>query len=489
MKEGNFLLEESSSEGLRRIYVVQHSELSVPLYNIYFDRYLYLSNSMELKDNQNHYDVERNSQPWYGSKDSCISMKSQNGSMMFQSRDPIIKPDEKKEKKKPTESKVAGGHGIPVGHQTSYVETLMHVFKGNVGSGIFAMGDAFKNGGIIFGPIVVLFLGLICVHCQHILLATARTLTERHNIDEPPDFAETVELCFEKGPVRFQYLSAKMRKVVNVFLCVTQLGFCCVYFVFISENFKQVADFHGFVLDIHVHMSLILVPIALPCLVRNLKYLAPFSTLANVLMASGIIVVLYYSSQDLPFVSERNYIAELKQIPLFFGTALFAFEGIGLVIPLQNEMKSPKNFKRPCGVLNVGMTIVTSLYVIVGFLAYLKFGDDIKGSVTLNLPKDDVLYQSVKIVISIGILLSYALQMYIANGIIWPEVLKIVGPSKYPVFAELCFRMVLVCITCTPEKINFNWRYLVTERNTPKISHLDRFLNKRFLLSRSGKPV
>lgn len=52
------------------------------------------------------------------------------------------------------------------------METLMHLFKGNVGSGIFAMGDAIKNAGIILGPIAILILGIICVHCQHMLVST-----------------------------------------------------------------------------------------------------------------------------------------------------------------------------------------------------------------------------------------------------------------------------------------------------------------------------
>ena len=30
------------------------------------------------------------------------------------------------------------------------------------------------------------------------------------------------------------------RRVINVFLCITQLGFCCVYFVFCSQNIKLV---------------------------------------------------------------------------------------------------------------------------------------------------------------------------------------------------------------------------------------------------------
>lgn len=47
----------------------------------------------------------------------------------------------------------------------------MHLFKGNVGSGLFAMGDAIKNSGILFGPPVVIILGLVCTHSQHLLVS------------------------------------------------------------------------------------------------------------------------------------------------------------------------------------------------------------------------------------------------------------------------------------------------------------------------------
>lgn len=90
-------------------------------------------------------------------------------------------------------------------------------------------------------------------------------------------------------------------------------------------------DYYGFPLDVHLHMAIILLPILLSCLVRNLKYLAPLSAVANIFMAVGIVITLYFITQDLPAVSERNYIASVGQLPLFFGTALFAFEGIGLV--------------------------------------------------------------------------------------------------------------------------------------------------------------
>jgi Transmembrane amino acid transporter protein len=63
-----------------------------------------------------------------------------------------------------------GGHGIASSHPTSYLETLMHLLKGNVGPGLFAMGDGFKNCGILLAPFLTVALGIVCVHSEHILV-------------------------------------------------------------------------------------------------------------------------------------------------------------------------------------------------------------------------------------------------------------------------------------------------------------------------------
>lgn len=47
-------------------------------------------------------------------------------------------------------------------------------------------------------------------------------------------------------------------------------------------------------------------------------------------------------------------------------------------------MKKPQKFGRTLGVLNLGMSLVTILLILIGFLSYLKYGDQIEGSVTLN---------------------------------------------------------------------------------------------------------
>jgi len=78
-------------------------------------------------------------------------------------------------------------------------------------------------------------------------------------------------------------------------------------------------------------MLSLLVPLILMNLVRNLKWMAPFSMLANLLMAAGIGITFYYIFTETPKTNDTVQFSSFSQIPLFFGTAIFALEGIGVV--------------------------------------------------------------------------------------------------------------------------------------------------------------
>ncbi|XP_076669235.1 proton-coupled amino acid transporter 2 isoform X3 [Andrena cerasifolii] len=372
----------------------------------------------------------------------------------FQSKDPILAVEKGNDSENGTNE-----HGISVNHPTSYLETMMHLFKGNVGSGIFALGDAFKNAGLLLAPPLTIFLGVICVHAQHILVKCNEEATRRVNDPAATSgFAGTVEMCFATGPLALRKYSVLMRKLVNIFLCITQLGFCCVYFVFIAKNMKQVLDVYGISMDVHQHMAVILIPIMLSTWIRNLKYLVPLSSLANFLVTSGYLATMYIMCHDLPPIQERRYIADWHQLPLFFGTVIYSFEGITLVLPLKNEMKKPSNFNKALGVLNVGMVIVGTMFVAMGFISYLKYGDAVAGSVTLNLQSSEVvdgksvvvlssLPQCIMVAISLSILFTYALQFYVPVAIVWPGIVDQFGPFKWPVLAETVFRSALCFLT------------------------------------------
>lgn len=53
-------------------------------------------------------------------------------------------------------------------------------------------------------------------------------------------------------------------------------------------------------------------------------------------------------------------------------------------------MKTPKNFGKPFGVLNIAMSSIILLYFGMGLLGYMTYGDLTEGSITLNLPKNEM---------------------------------------------------------------------------------------------------
>lgn len=77
-----------------------------------------------------------------------------------------------------------------------------------------------------------------------------------------------------------------------------------------------------------VVVSALMVPYTM---VKSLKILAPFSAVANMINFVGFILIFVNLWQDLPATETRRSVAELENLPLFFGQVLFAFEGISLV--------------------------------------------------------------------------------------------------------------------------------------------------------------
>lgn len=62
------------------------------------------------------------------------------------------------------------------------------------------------------------------------------------------------------------------------------------------------------------------------------------------------------------------------------------------ILPLENEMKTPKAFVGKFGVLNRAMISIIILYVGMGLFGYLQYGNAAAGSITLNLPSETEMY-------------------------------------------------------------------------------------------------
>ncbi|KAG5876330.1 hypothetical protein JTB14_004985 [Gonioctena quinquepunctata] len=312
-----------------------------------------------------------------------------------------------------------------IAQPTSNGETLLHLLKGSLGTGILAMPLAFSHSGFVLGIAATAFVGFLCTFCVHMLLGCQYELCKRRKVPTMT-YPTTVECAFQDGPVFFQKIGPYAPHIVNIFLMLYQIGTCTVYTVFIGENIHLVLKEN----DINI----------------DARWIITVFDICERLDSSGFGIIVYYMARQDIVWEERKAFGSYRDYPLFLGTVLFALEAIGMMIPLQNEMKSPKSFVGICGVLNIGMTTIVVLYIGMGLFGYLAFGPEVGGSISYTIG-NAIPAQVGKVLLALAIYISHTLQMYPAIDIVWKQYLQPrLEKNPRQIFYEYAVRTILVFI-------------------------------------------
>lgn len=88
-------------------------------------------------------------------------------------------------------------------HPTSNADTLIHLLKGNIGTGILAMPMAFKMSGLYVGLFGTMVIGFICTHCMHMLVGCSKELCRRQRVPSM-DYSEVCYNVFRTAPPEFR---------------------------------------------------------------------------------------------------------------------------------------------------------------------------------------------------------------------------------------------------------------------------------------------
>uniref|UniRef100_A0A8D8SD52 Proton-coupled amino acid transporter 4 n=1 Tax=Cacopsylla melanoneura TaxID=428564 RepID=A0A8D8SD52_9HEMI len=310
---------------------------------------------------------------------------------------------------------------------TTNFETLIHLMKGSLGTGMLAMPIAFKNAGILDGLIGCVLISFIASYGMHQLLRMQHHVSKQLGVPLI-DYADAMKHAVTGGPKYLSWLARPAPYFVDFFLCSFQIGVCCIYVSFISNNLKQISDEYWITLNIHTWF-VITGAIVLPLnQLRNLHHLSPLSTAGDFLVLGGLGVVFYYIFRDGITVSPEVALipdTPFKGFALFFGTLMTAVQSIGVIVSLENNMKTPADYRKPFGVFNIGMVFITCLYGFTGLVGYCKYGNATQGSVTLNLPKESILPVLVKLAFAFVILFTYPLQCFMPIDILWRNYVRI----------------------------------------------------------------
>ena len=333
----------------------------------------------------------------------------------------LLTPGKRKRRRKHREA----GKGSPMG-------AALLLLKSFVGTGVLFLPRAFYNGGMLFSFLILVLLAGLSYYC-FLLLVSVRA---------------KVPLSY--GDMGLKIYGPGFRNMINFSLVISQIGFASAYIVFVSENLQAFIlavtrcrtswDIGWFI----IIQTLIFLPISL---YRNINNIQKLALIADLFIMLGLLYLYYY---DIKTIALRPGIADIANFnasswTLLIGTAIFTFEGVGLVIPIQSSMREPEKFPK---VLASVMVIIFVVFTSAGALSYAAYGSQTKTVILLNMPQDDKMVNGVQFLYSVAILMSTPLQIYPAIEITSQQLFSKTGKyNPYVKWKKNVFRffMVLLC--------------------------------------------
>ncbi|KAJ2549120.1 hypothetical protein IWW35_003894 [Coemansia sp. RSA 1878] len=273
--------------------------------------------------------------------------------------------------------------------------------KSFVGTGVLVLPRAFFNGGLLFSSILMSAIAWYALHCM-IMLSDVY-----------------LKVGGSYGDLALKLYGKPLKYCVMVSIVLAQLGFCCAYVIFVATNMQ---DLWNTLTDCKRQLStetwiliqlLIYIPLSF---VRKIKKFASLSVVGNLFIMIGLSYLLFYDFWSI-FTKGPGEIVQFNpsKFPLLVGTAAFSYEGISLVIPIVESMERKDKFNT---VLTASLVICAGLFVFIGALSYLAFGDKVETVILLNLPNGTAWTLGVQFLYSLAIIMSVPLQLFPAIRII-----------------------------------------------------------------------
>lgn len=284
---------------------------------------------------------------------------------------------------------------------TSTLKAFLLMLKSFIGTGVLFLPKAFSNGGLLFSIVMISVFGVYSYYCYYILVQ-AKTFTNVSSF----------------GEIGFKLYGKWMKNLILISLVLTQIGFSCAYIIFTTDNLKafihNIFNFDPNYYWFFIIQLVIFIPLSF---IRNVSKLSLTSLLANFCILSGLLIVVYFTVKEIAIngIKEFQPWINTSKFSLFIGTAIFAFEGIGLILPIQDSMKNPEKFPV---VLSMVIVTITMLMVLIATIGYLAYGESIHTVILLNLPQDSLFVNLIQFFYSIAIMLSTPLQLFPAISII-----------------------------------------------------------------------
>lgn len=312
-------------------------------------------------------------------------------------------------------------------HAIGALEASAALFKAIVGPGTLFLPAGVRNAGLLSSLTITLMTGVLATWCMSLVLEATRALRKRGVM--VLDFGDLGQAAFGKYG----------KWAVEVAVGASQMGFCTAYCVFVAENLQAVLfeAYGGTVGDaapedkscslpplfagkmLVYRIIAMVIPLLIPVTwVRQLRYFSASNMIANLLVLTSLLYVFVafgfrFGAGEAADVTTLRWFRPAETL-VYFGTASYAFEGIGVLLTVERSMSKPDHMKP---VIYATMVVAVSLQMIFSASAYVLYGDKTASVITVSLSRASFLggtvaVQAVQLAWVIEVLLTFPLQLF-----------------------------------------------------------------------------
>lgn len=263
-----------------------------------------------------------------------------------------------------------------------------------VGAGVLGLPYTFMKTGWFAGLIMLGTVAGITYYCMMLLVWTKRKLESDGHVK-----------IGSFGDVGFLVSGSVGKAMVDSMIVLSQAGFCVGYLIFIGNSLSSLMSDSESKMDYNslqpplLAGAKILGIAAKPVFIwavfpfqlglnaiRTLTHLAPFSIFADVVDIAAMLIVMV--EDVLQYMKNTPYLEAFTgfgMIPYGIGVAIYAFEGIGMMVPLEVEADKKHKFGQ---ILGLALFFIAITYGGFGLLGYCAFGSGTRDIITLNMGRN-----------------------------------------------------------------------------------------------------
>lgn len=285
-------------------------------------------------------------------------------------------------------------------------KSAFHIFKANVGTGVFMLPTFYPDAGYIMAPILSILISLAVIDSTELLLRAKLIVNRKDAIT----YAELVR--YVNGPAMQWFLIAA--------LCVSQFGFCLMYSQLGSATMDElVGPFHG---SNYVWVTMVfLFGFASTCFSDNLSLLAIASIIATLAVSYSLICCFVQSCMTISKLGggvHKTTTTVGKDIPIGWfnnlANNMMVLEGIAIVLPVHEACTQKPLVPRMVAVV---LLIVVLWYLLFGLTGYLAYGAEITKSLVSAMEMSPW-GTSIRVFFIVNLVFTYPLQFQSAIQLI-----------------------------------------------------------------------